>query len=586
MGTVFKKVFTKPLPANAEVVVRQGKRIAKWKANGKSRSATVTTGKDGTERILIEAGTYTAKYRDGSGVVREVATGCRDETAARRFLGDLERRAELFKARVISAAAYGEHLRAGDVTEGHRKSALSYLRRLAKDTGFARLMDLDRTAVETWLAKEARNGRSARSRNAFRNTAVAFGNWCVQNRRLQSNPFLHLPKVNESADPRRKRRALTEAELVRLLDATRKRPLHDAMTIRRGAKAGQRSAQLSDETRERLEWIGRERALILKTYLLTGMRKGELASLTIANLDLDAETPHAILDAANEKNRKGSEILFRDDLAEELRSWLAAKLRRLQLECRNSGEPIPARLPADTLLFDVPAGLLRILNRDLEHAGIPKRDERGRTIDVHGLRTTFGTLLSKGGVSLRTAQAAMRHSDPRLTANVYTDPKLLDIRGALDALPALSLTDEHASAGAAAKATGTDDIRAGAVAPTVAPTLAQTGLKLSFPGKVADGEGEAGCEREGNVTSMPVNENGRLSTRDNRPDNRGDRIRTCDLLHPIQPGNPWKNRVKPVFPHILVFKVPFASCCKLMREFPRFCGNRLVDPVVAGSRCD
>ena len=35
-------------------------------------------------------------------------------------------------------------------------------------------------------------------------------------------------------------------------------------------------------------------------------------------------------------------------------------------------------------------------------------DDRGRTIDVHALRHTFGTHLSKAGVPLRTAQAAMR----------------------------------------------------------------------------------------------------------------------------------------------------------------------------------
>ena len=32
----------------------------------------------------------------------------------------------------------------------------------------------------------------------------------------------------------------------------------------------------------------------------------------------------------------------------------------------------------------------------------------------------------------------MRHSDLRLTMNVYTDPKLLDIHGALDSLPSLA----------------------------------------------------------------------------------------------------------------------------------------------------
>jgi integrase len=56
--------------------------------------------------------------------------------------------------------------------------------------------------------------------------------------------------------------------------------------------------------------------------------------------------------------------------------------------------------------------LLRIMNRDLRLAGIPKRDERGRTIDVHALRGTFATMLARSGVPMRTAQAVMRHSGP------------------------------------------------------------------------------------------------------------------------------------------------------------------------------
>jgi integrase len=57
------------------------------------------------------------------------------------------------------------------------------------------------------------------------------------------------------------------------------------------------------------------------------------------------------------------------------------------------------------------------------------------------LRHTFGTPLSKNGVARRTAQAAMRHSSLDLTMlarrgeNVYTDPSLLDVAGALEGLP-------------------------------------------------------------------------------------------------------------------------------------------------------
>ena len=41
------------------------------------------------------------------------------------------------------------------------------------------------------------------------------------------------------------------------------------------------------------------------------------------------------------------------------------------------------------------------------------------------------------GVPLRTAQAAIRHSDPSVTANLYTDPKVLDMARAFEALPRL-----------------------------------------------------------------------------------------------------------------------------------------------------
>ena len=46
------------------------------------------------------------------------------------------------------------------------------------------------------------------------------------------------------------------------------------------------------------------------------------------------------------------------------------------------------------------------------------------------------------GVSPRVAQAAMRHSSIDLTMNVYTDPRLLDVQGAVESLPQISVTSE------------------------------------------------------------------------------------------------------------------------------------------------
>ena len=557
MGTVYKETFTKPLPVGAKIIVRKGKRLAEWKdAKGKTRTAPLTAAGD---RIAVEAGTYTAKYRDGRNVVRKVATGCRDETAARSVLADLQRRAERVRGGLLTAdeaaaidyqdkplaehvAAFLEHQRAKGVVPIRVSNTLTQLQRVAADCGFSTLAELDIAKLERWLLERKAEGMSAGTRNQYRSAWVAFCNWCITSRpsKLLSNPFTRVPKADENADPRRKRRALTEDELVRLLDVARRRPLLDAMVIRRGKRKGEAIANLREETRHRLEVLGWERTLIYKTLVLTGLRKGELASLTVGQLDLDADPPYLVLDAADEKNRQGSTIPLRADLAADLREWLAYRLEVLQDAARNAptvrfdqeagrhsrgcrgdsdGSPgptaIPAKLPADARLFSVPAGLLRILDRDLRAAGIPKRDERGRTVDVHAMRTTFGTLLSKGGVAPRTAQAAMRHSTIDLTMNVYTDPKLLDVAGAVELLPSLPLAREDRQSGSrqnVLSATGTNDLTPSPLVPVLVPTSGQPRVLRSTPvhesNRAASGAMAAGLA----ATACPVNEKNPLTT--------------------------------------------------------------------------
>jgi integrase len=87
---------------------------------------------------------------------------------------------------------------------------------------------------------------------------------------------------------------------------------------------------------------------------------------------------------------------------------------------------------ANDRIFEIPRSLIRRFDADCRRAGIPKRDAEGRTVDIHSLRTTFGTYLALSGVTPRVAMEWMRHSRIELTMTVYTDPTLLPLAAAIE----------------------------------------------------------------------------------------------------------------------------------------------------------
>jgi integrase len=80
---------------------------------------------------------------------------------------------------------------------------------------------------------------------------------------------------------------------------------------------------------------------------------------------------------------------------------------------------------------------MRIFNRLLNAAGIPKIDLQGRKLDLHALRTTAASRMQRNGVPLMQAARILGHSDPKLTAVHYVDLDTEDLRGAIDGMPAL-----------------------------------------------------------------------------------------------------------------------------------------------------
>jgi integrase len=431
MGTVFKPVLTRPIPRGAEIIGR----TAYWRnAHGKKCEARVRTTPTG-DKIVVESGKFLARFRDAQGVVQTVATGCREQMAARSVLADLERRAELVKSGVLTpaqdavadhkratiaghVACYIESLRARGNTPKHCDTVERLLNTLIAGCRFRTLADVRREPVERWLNGPENSKRSARTRNTYRNAAVWFCNYCVDMERLVANPLARLPRFNEHVDRRRQPRALTVHEITRLLDATRRRPLHEALKFNKGWRKNQLGQRLRPETRAKLERLGIERAQAYKTLLLTGLRLSELASVRVC----DVHDTYIELDARNAKNRTNATIPLRADLARELHEWIGDR--------------------RDGPLFRLSINLVKVFDRDLTFAGIPKRDERNRTACVHSLRHSFATLMSRGGVAPRVAQAAMRHSTIDMTMRTYVDPRLLDITAALDALPALPIDND------------------------------------------------------------------------------------------------------------------------------------------------
>ena len=167
----------------------------------------------------------------------------------------------------------------------------------------------------------------------------------------------------------------------------------------------------------------------------------------------------------------------------------------------------------------------------------------------------------------------MRHSDIKLTMGVYTDPKLLDVRGALDALPLLPLGGGQAE-GKALKATGTEgDFRQAVcfVAPTVAPTSDNPRTPLSFSGKAFTDEPEFNPSGPVAVSGIPGKRKEPLTTAVS-----GSSCMGATGLEPVTPSLskcPFRARPKHEFPlihrhftHNLAYLQAHASVCEGVRK--------------------
>ena len=462
MARVFKPTYTKPLPQGAEIFTREGKRFARFEdEHGRITSRPVTSEGRG---ILCQQSKWYGRYRDFHGRRRTIAL-CSDRSASQAALEELRNIVELLRAGraappidkvppVIRGAVEDALEASGQATKAHRVSRfpidghladyLAYLeskgttathrreverciRAVLDSCGFATLAEVEIGPVVSFVNEKKAEGASARTTNVYCDRMRSFVRWAVRDGRLDCDRLVGMTRRNETKHRKRIRRPFTPQEIAKLLDAAVRRPIEQQVS-------GYRRKKITDAERLRL---GEERRLVYALMLYTGLRVGELSKLVWSDVYLDGKEPAIAVREAVTKNAEKAALPLHPWLV-----WLLADWRG-----KNGGES------ATGPIVKVPSSMLRVFNRDLEYAGIPKTDEGGRTVDLHACRHSFVSLLAASGTHPRVAQRLARHSKIDMTLGVYTHLYQGDDARAVAALPVPKIEAEAGEL----QATGTAD---------------------------------------------------------------------------------------------------------------------------------
>ncbi len=382
------------------------------------------------EMVRVKSKKWWGRYRDSIDRDRRVPLST-DKRAAQAMLDQIVTREERKRAGLIDTAheqmkrpirkhveEYLQHLEAKNNTEEYVRSVNMKLGRIIEELKWQRISDIKAVDMERFLC-DLRNtqGRSVATSNHYLRAAKGFARWLVNNERLYRNPLISLSLLNTRTDRRHDRRALSQEEFRRLIEAAETGPPVEGLS-------------------------GRTRAMIYRVAAWTGLRKGEIDSLTPRSFRLDADPPTVKVEASWSKRRRRDTQILHPDLVVHLRPWCERfepnelMFPMSEASCgfdRKGAKMMRADLEAARNLWLAEDETLR---EERERSDFLKyRDQDGRFADFHSLRHTFITNLIKANVSPKVAQTLARHSDIRLTMDIYTHVDQDEQKGAIGRLP-------------------------------------------------------------------------------------------------------------------------------------------------------
>lgn len=269
-------------------------------------------------------------------------------------------------------------------TRQHARSVGSMVKKVVKECKFNFWTNVKGSDVELYVAELGNRGRSKETMNRYAKVFRQFCRWMVGEKRAAEMPAVHLEKV-----PTHFERAFELDEFQKLLEVT----------------------LLSGPVRYGMS--GYQRYLVYILAVESGLRRGELRSLTPVSFDFKNRT--VFVRGAYCKNREDATQRISESTAELFKQYIVDKK------------------PSDKL-FALPKLSAIMMREDCEAAGVEAENHKGK-LKFHSLRHTCGSFLAAKGVPVKVIMTIMRHKDVNITLSRYCHVLEGQVAAAINKLP-------------------------------------------------------------------------------------------------------------------------------------------------------
>lgn len=282
---------------------------------------------------------------------------------------------ELVKLGVVNSADLGQkpladmveeykaHLKALDRTPSHVQHTVHSVKECIEGMAAVRLADFEESRVVRHL-RELRKTLAAATVNHYLVSLKSFVAWAVRRGYASDDPIHNVRRLNVAVEGVTfNRRALTDKEINKLLAHT--------------------------------QTVSVDRYWLYRFALETGLRRGEIAGLTIANVDL--KTGWVLVPAAySRKVKRNRRVPLASGTCRELKAYW-------------KGKSPSARA------FRVAMRTAEHLAEDMKAAGLNPA-ARGMVVDFHSLRHTYATRAGMQTDTFADLMELLGHKTPAMTA--------------------------------------------------------------------------------------------------------------------------------------------------------------------------